>query len=196
MPSDCLSPEQSLPTLHSHPSLHEPDIQEIHDQYSSFEHSANLLDCFDNRLQPLHDPAPLPEDPNESLLRRREERKLKNETKNIPKNFGKGIISFISKNERKVKALLVAERIPFGDFMARMREEKRIINTIADLRRLWTDPVLGKCMRTISNLFFRKHAMHYIFNSRISNYSSHIKYRQSLWQALKNPTAFNHIKEF
>jgi hypothetical protein len=95
-----------------------------------------------------------------------------------------------------VKALLVAERIPFGDFMARMREEKRIINTIADLRRLWTDPVLGKCMRTISNLFFRKHAMHYIFNSRISNYSSHIKYRQSLWQALKNPTAFNHIKEF
>jgi hypothetical protein len=75
-----------------------------------------------------------------------------------------------------------------------MRIEKRIINTIADLRRLWTDPLIGKCMRVISNIFFRKHALNYIFNSRISNFSSHVKYRQSLWHALRNPDSFNRIK--
>lgn len=77
-----------------------------------------------------------------------------------------------------------------------MRLEKRQINTILDLRRLWTDPVIGECMRIVSNLFFRRYAMDYIFNSRISNYSSHIKYRKSLWNALKNPESFNHIKEY
>jgi hypothetical protein len=51
-------------------------------------------------------------------------------------------------------------------------------------------------MRIISNLFFRKHCLEYIFNSRISNYSSHVKYRQTLWTALRNPEQFNHIKEY
>lgn len=51
-------------------------------------------------------------------------------------------------------------------------------------------------MRIISNLFFRRYALDYIFNSRIHNYASHIKYRQSLWQALRNPDHFNRIKEF
>lgn len=115
------------------------------------------------------------------------ERRLKNETKNIPKNFGKGIISFIERNDQKVKALLAKNGVNYHDFLLKMKVEKKIINTIADLRRLWTDPVIGRCMRIISNVFFRKHALNYIFNSRISNYSSHVKYRQSLWMALKSP---------
>jgi hypothetical protein len=36
--------------------------------------------------------------------------------------------------------------------------------------------------------------MQYIFNSRISNFASHIKYRHSLWAALRSPHDFNHIK--
>lgn len=122
------------------------------------------------------------------------ERRLKNETKNIPKNFGKGIISFIERNETCVNELLEQEGVSLDVFLGRMKDEKRVINTIADLRRLWTDPVIGKPMRVISNVFFRRHALHYIFNSRISNFSSHVKYRQSLWQALRSPHAFNRIK--
>jgi hypothetical protein len=49
------------------------------------------------------------------------ERRLKNETKNIPKNFGKGIISFIEKNERKIRPLLQRERIGFANFKAMVR---------------------------------------------------------------------------
>lgn len=122
------------------------------------------------------------------------ERRLKNETKNIPKNFGKGIISFIERNDQKVKSLLSKNGVNYHDFLAKMKAEKKIINTIADLRRLWTDPAIGRCIRIISNVFFRKHALNYIFNSRISNYSSHVKYRQSLWMALRSPDSFNRIK--
>jgi hypothetical protein len=122
--------------------------------------------------------------------------RVKNETKNIPKNFGKGIISFIERNEKKVRALLRQERVTYSCFIEMMREEKRSINTILDLRRLWTHEIYGKCLRIISNLFFRRHALDYIFNSRISNYASHIKYRQTLWKAIRNPEDFNRIKEF
>lgn len=51
-------------------------------------------------------------------------------------------------------------------------------------------------MRIISNLFFRKYALPYIFNSRICSFGTHIKYRQALWEALNNPHDFNHIKHY
>jgi hypothetical protein len=125
-----------------------------------------------------------PEDlPVENLVEARRQ-KVKNETKNIPKNFGKGIISFIERNERKVRTLLRKEGVAYSCFIEMMREEKKSINTIQDLRRLWTHEIYGKCLRIISNLFFRRYALDYIFNSRISNYASHIKYRQSLWKAI------------
>lgn len=61
-----------------------------------------------------------------------------------------------------------------------MSDAKKTINSIADLRKLWVDYKYAKCMRIISNLFLRKYALGYIFNSRICNFSSHIKYRQRL----------------
>ena len=178
-------------------SLHDTNIEEIDDHYSSIEHSANILDQIDRCEEAFggeESAAVGREDSEEWKLRRRLERRLKNETKNIPKNIGKGIISFIERNDQKVRSLLAKNNVNYHEFMQRMRVEKKIINTIADLRRLWTDPLLGKCMRVISNIFFRRHALNYIFNSRISNFSSHVKYRQSLWQALRNPESFNRIK--
>lgn len=178
-------------------SLHDTNIEEIDDHYSSIEHSANILDqVYRSEGAFLGEGSGDEgrEDSEECKLRRRLERRLKNETKNIPKNFGKGIISFIERNDQKVRALLARNNLNYQDFLQRMRLEKKIINTIADLRRLWTDPTFGGVMRIISNIFFRKHALNYIFNSRISNFSSHVKYRQSLWQALRNPDSFNRIK--
>jgi hypothetical protein len=77
-----------------------------------------------------------------------------------------------------------------------MAEIKKRINTIADLRRLWIDYKYAKCMRIISNLFLRKYSLNYIFNSRICNFRSHIKYRQRLREAVKDPQAFRHIKDY
>jgi hypothetical protein len=104
------------------------------------------------------------------------------------------VISFIERNEVSLESLLDRLNITYNELMGLLKEEKKKINTIADLRRLWTDGRIGKILRIISNLFFRKHSLHYIFNSRISNFSSHIKYRQSLWMAIRKPEAFNHIK--
>jgi hypothetical protein len=86
--------------------------------------------------------------------------------------------------------------VPFEDFFSDMLEFKKTINTIADLRRLWIDYKYAKCMRVVSNLFFRKYSLSYIFNSRICNFRSHIKYRHRLAEAVTNPKAFKHIKEY
>jgi hypothetical protein len=50
------------------------------------------------------------------------ERRLKNETKNIPKNFGKGIISFIERNEACVNGLLRQEGVSLEVFLGRMKD--------------------------------------------------------------------------
>lgn len=65
--------------------------------------------------------------------------RMQNDTKNIPKNFGKGIINFILKNDRVVRQILSRDRLVYGEFMKQVRARKQTINTIAELRRLWTD---------------------------------------------------------
>lgn len=45
------------------------------------------------------------------------ERRLKNETKNIPKNFGKGIITFIEKHSKMLKKLVIGEGVNFDYFV-------------------------------------------------------------------------------
>jgi len=64
--------------------------------------------------------------------------------------------------------------------MDELSKKKKNINTIANLRDLWVDFKYSRCMRILSNQFLRKHALQYIFNSRISNFTSHVKYRKRL----------------
>ncbi len=77
-----------------------------------------------------------------------------------------------------------------------LRKKKKSINTIADLRNLWSKYKYAKCMRVITSVFLRKHALSYIFDSRICTYSSHIKYRQRLCEAVESPEEFKHIKDY
>lgn len=51
-------------------------------------------------------------------------------------------------------------------------------------------------MRIITCIFLRKHALKYIFDSRICTFTSHIKYRQRLSEAVANPKDFMHIKDY
>lgn len=125
-----------------------------------------------------------------------EEKRMKNETKNIPKNFGKAIIIFIEKNQPSLEATCHQYGISFLDLLERLRSVKKKINTIADLRNLWGDNEEGRCIRVISNYFLRKHSLHYIYNSRIKTRVCHSKYKRRLQEALLNPFDFNHIKEY
>ena len=117
----------------------------------------------------------------------KKDNKLVNDTKNIPKNFGKGIINFIERNGEKIKELLMGSDVSYSDFLRRLKNQKKYLHTIAELRAWWTDKKIGKLMGMVSNLFFRKHSLDYIFNSRITSYWVHIKYREILWEALKAP---------
>lgn len=80
--------------------------------------------------------------------------------------------------------------------MDELRRKKKNINTIADLRSLWTESRYSQEIRMLSCLFLRKHSLQYIFNSRVSNFASHIKYRAKLREALTDPQGFRNIKDY
>lgn len=61
----------------------------------------------------------------------KKENKLVNDTKNIPKNFGKGIISFIERNEKKIRNILGRIGINYGDFWKKVKIRKQTLTTIS-----------------------------------------------------------------
>lgn len=126
-------------------------------------------------------------------------RRIKNETKNIPKNYGKAIISFIERNEAVVRRVVAAAGDNnYAGFMATIRLKKRKVNSIADLRSLWLDEEnpFAQATRILSSIFLKKHSLPYIFNSRVTNFQGHIKYRYRLIEALREPDQFTSIKMF
>ena len=126
-------------------------------------------------------------------------KKIKNETKNIPKNYGKAIISFIERNEKLVRRVLnTTDSNDYNAFMNTIRQKKRKVNSIADLRSLWVDEEnpFGKATRILSGIFLKRHSLSYIFNSRVTNFQGHIKYRYRLIEALREPKQFTSIKMF
>lgn len=87
----------------------------------------------------------------------------------------------------------------FSSFMSTLRSRKRRINSIADLRSFWLEAEeedFPKITRILSNVFLRYYSLEYIFNSRISNYAGHVKYRGRLVEALRNPKTFTSIKQY
>lgn len=64
---------------------------------------------------------------------------IKNSTKNIPKNFGKAIITFVELHPNLIGNALKEDRVPYIDFVTALKEKKRGINSISDLRSLWLD---------------------------------------------------------
>jgi len=82
------------------------------------------------------------------------------------------------------------------DLVEFLNQHKKEITTIADLRSLWIDNPFESVIRTLSCVFLRRYSLNYIFNSRVCNYVSHIKYRQRFLEAIRAPNEFKHIKDF
>jgi|JI61114C2RNA_FD_contig_31_7667190_length_581_multi_3_in_0_out_0_2 hypothetical protein len=66
-----------------------------------------------------------------------DEKGAKNETKNIPKNYGKAILGHIQKSRLRAIRLLQHLQIDSERFFEFMQQHSRSINSIADLRWLW-----------------------------------------------------------
>lgn len=63
----------------------------------------------------------------------------KNETKNIPKNYGKAIIIFIEKNREALEKIIVENGHNYDQLIEKLARFKKTINTISDLRTLWEE---------------------------------------------------------
>lgn len=68
------------------------------------------------------------------------------------------------------------------------------MSKIEHLRGLWTDQIIGKEMRVISQSFLRKDCYHWIFFSRVEDYKSPLKYKIRLQSAIRDPWNFTSLK--
>ncbi|CAD8084145.1 unnamed protein product [Paramecium primaurelia] len=120
-----------------------------------------------------------------------------NDTKNITKNFSKAIISYILNEKELIQKFMSNEQ--YDSFIALLKNKKNQMTNIKQLRDLWVDtgrnPEFNKVFRIISQYFLKSQAVPYVYNSRISNTAWHLKYRQNLLRALREPENFKFIKD-
>jgi hypothetical protein len=84
--------------------------------------------------------------------------------------------------------------VSIEDLKRELKEIKRNLKTIADLRSLWIDWKHARLIRILGNRFLRQHSLAYIFNSKIESTDAHVKYRSKLLAAIRNPERFQCIK--
>jgi hypothetical protein len=70
------------------------------------------------------------------------------------------------------------------------------IHSISEMRSLWIPEgnPYHQAFRILSSQYLRHHYLERTFNSRVENYSVHMKYRQRLLDGLKNPEHFTVLK--
>ena len=61
---------------------------------------------------------------------------LRNDTKNIPKNYGKAILAFIEVYPR-LRELLSSMGINHSDFITHVRRLRKKVTSIDGLRKMW-----------------------------------------------------------
>ena len=123
----------------------------------------------------------------------------KSDTKNIPKNYLKAINSFI-KSSPYTKTVIRENNVSESNLRMNMKRLELRGNSIQTLRKMWGSENMNnkgrKCIRILSYIFMRKYSLSYIFNSKVKNYRTHLKYRKKLIEGIENPISFNHIKEY
>ncbi|CAD8080135.1 unnamed protein product [Paramecium primaurelia] len=122
------------------------------------------------------------------------------DSKNIPKNYCKAIINFAQKNQQLCLKILDDELqvAKFIEFLSNQKKKLLNIKVFSALLQQSEDPSLEKFNRTfriISQIFIKKQAINYIYNSKIVQQNWHIRYRQQIHKGIRNPRNFSHIKK-
>lgn len=118
------------------------------------------------------------------------------ETKNVIKNFSKSLFRFIQKHRVYVSRVLDHLGVKEEEFQSVFQKFRGRIYTIMELKLLWLSEgnQFHRAFRIISLEYLRKHSLNHVFNSRVINYKTHIKYRKKMYEILENPQEFNSIK--
>lgn len=95
--------------------------------------------------------------------------------------------SFVRKNDKFMDKLSKHLQIPKIELTSFVEATEGKINTIIELREIWTTSKFSKAWRIISSHFLRQHYPKHIFHSRIFNYQIHLKYRLKLLLSLTHP---------
>ncbi len=104
------------------------------------------------------------------------------ETKNVIKNFSKSLFRFIQKQRVYVSRVLSHLNIKEEEFQKVFQQFRGKIYTIRELKLLWLNEgnIFDTAFRIISSEYLRKHSLNHVFNSRVINYKTHIKYRKKM----------------
>ncbi|CAD8073099.1 unnamed protein product [Paramecium primaurelia] len=121
------------------------------------------------------------------------------DTKNIPKNYCKSIITFACKNQNLCLEILKDQLkvIKFLEKITVYKKQLLNIRIFSSLLQHSEDPEeeeFRKAFRIISRIFIKKYAINYIFNSKIVQHNWHMRYRQQIYKGVKSPNNFSHIK--
>ncbi|CAD8080692.1 unnamed protein product [Paramecium primaurelia] len=122
------------------------------------------------------------------------------DTKNIPKNYCKAIITFASKHKALCHQIL-GDQLKVVKFLERITVYKKKLMNIRIFSALLSqseDPdeeEFNQTFRILSRIFVKKYAINYIFNSKIVQHNWHLRYRQQIYKGIKNPKNFSHIKK-
>ncbi|CAD8066315.1 unnamed protein product [Paramecium sonneborni] len=121
------------------------------------------------------------------------------DTKNIPKNYCKSIITFACKNQNLCLEIL-KDQLKVVKFLEKITVYKKLLLNIrifSSLLQHSEDPEeeeFRRAFRIISRIFIKKYAINYIFNSKIVQHNWHMRYRSQIYKGVKNPNNFSHIK--
>ncbi|CAD8174262.1 unnamed protein product [Paramecium octaurelia] len=121
------------------------------------------------------------------------------DTKNIPKNYCKSIITFACKNQNLCLQILKDQLkvIKFLEKITVYKKQLLNIRIFSSLLQHSDDPEeeeFRKAFRIISRIFIKKYAINYIFNSKIVQHNWHMRYRSQIYKGVKSPNNFSHIK--
>ncbi|CAK89797.1 unnamed protein product (macronuclear) [Paramecium tetraurelia] len=122
------------------------------------------------------------------------------DTKNIPKNYCKAIITFATKHQALCHQIL-GDQLKVVKFLERITVYKKKLMNIRIFSGLLsqsedpTEEEFNQTFRILSRIFVKKYAINYIFNSKIVQHNWHLQYRQQIYKGIKNPKNFSHIKK-
>ncbi|CAD8183586.1 unnamed protein product [Paramecium octaurelia] len=122
------------------------------------------------------------------------------DSKNIPKNYCKAIISYAQKNQTLCQEILKEEIkvAKFIEYLTSQKKKSLNIRVFKALLQQCDDPIqdeFNRTFRIISQIFIKKYAINYIYNSKIVQHNWHIRYRQQIYKGIRNPKRFSHIKK-
>lgn len=123
-------------------------IGDINQLRCHFEDDSYLVDF--PHLPELLNEVPVQAEEKEAAKEEVDDRSSRNETKNIPKNYGKAIMGYIQRNKQRVSKILQKEGVDFNDFYGYVSVQSKTINSIADLREIWNDNPFSSIIRKLS----------------------------------------------